>query len=268
MVFDRHPDELFQDVVRRGLTVFQTTISSVTDVIQTGDGALKDLDTALRGRGTAPSETTEQAFTEVLTLMQGTLAEARDKGMESLTVVQKSREVLAKINQVEPAWRPGPLTMKTANDMFRMAMRDLRGSDALIRLATGRGESSDLEALTKWADDINARLGKTTETPETPLPKSQKSPPVVAPRRSRKKAAESPVSPSPTYVKPQPDEIRFAKAVAEELGDLKVKAWAKEFADGKITEAQWQSRLTSHAAADRESLDDIYERALQRVARG
>lgn len=249
-----HPDDLFQNMVRRGLTVFQTTIEEVSQVISAGDSALKDLDGALQGRQLAPSETTEQVFTGMLTLMQEMLAEARDKGDVSAgPVIQKAREVLTRINRVEPAWRPGPVSIKTTTDYFRMAMRDLRGSDSLVRLATGQGQPGDLDQLTSWANNINERLGKTAEPESKPRLKSQKQ--LAAPKPSARKKKSAITTP----------EIVFAQAVAEELGDKEVNGWAKEFAGGKITEKQWISRLTTHVAAGRDTLDDIFARAEQRI---
>jgi len=63
-----------------------------------------------------------------------------------------------------------------------------------------------------------------------------------------------------------PPDVSFALAVAEEYGDPKVKGWAQELADGKISEKQWVSRLTSHAAATRKNLDDVMTRVEQRIA--
>jgi hypothetical protein len=61
--------------------------------------------------------------------------------------------------------------------------------------------------------------------------------------------------------------VRLALAVAEEYGDDKVKGWAQEFAGGKISEQQWISRFTTHAAAERGNIDDVLARAEQRMAR-
>ena len=150
------------------------------------------------------------------------------------------------------------MSVKTSNDYFRMAMRDLRGSDSLIRLATGTARPDDLQQLTQWADDINSRLGRTKVTETVSKTKESIEVEVTsAPAKSRAKRGKK--------AKPLEGDIAFARAVSEELADDKVKAWAEDFASGNISEAQWINRLTTHAAATRETLDDIYERAHKRL---
>ncbi|KKK47285.1 hypothetical protein LCGC14_3156770, partial [marine sediment metagenome] len=72
-----------------------------------------------------------------------------------------AREILGKVTKAEPAWRPAPAMMRTVNDIIRMSLRDLRGSQNLFRLAQGNGTLDDLDSLTKWADEISDRVGKT-----------------------------------------------------------------------------------------------------------
>ena len=141
-------------------------------------------------------------------------------------------------------------------------MLDLRGSGSLLRLAQGQGTLADLEKLTGWADELNVRV---QQIKAAPSPSELVAPPEPRPKPTGETRVRKPKKDTTPKAKPQPADVRFALAVAEEYGDSKVKGWAQEFADGKISEAQWQSRLTSHAAATRGSLDDVFERALQRV---
>ncbi len=255
------PDDMFQDLVRRGLSVFQNTLHGVTQAITTGDGALRELDQALIGtRVVAPGEDTQKSMMEVLNLLQESLAAARDQeSVQAPQVVQKAREVLARINQAEPSWRPGPVSITNANDMFRMAMRDLRGTDALMKVATGRGELEDVEILTKWATKLTNAMQPVEKAKETPGPtrvsvartrKPHQEPEIVEP--AKKKAKIKKKSPE-----------KFALAIAEEIGDGQVQIWAREFSEGKLTEQQWLEKFTNYAAEKYSEADveAIYDRA-------
>jgi len=156
-----------------------------------------------------------------------------------------------------------------------MSLRDLRGSQYLLRLAQGSGTLDDLDSLTKWADEISDRVGKTQQVIAQPKPsvtpvEAASEPreavlvpvPVEKPKSTAKKKRDT----TPKN-KANPEDIAFAHAVAEEMGDNKVKGWAQEFADGKLSEKQWISRLTNHAAAARETLDDVFARATERMAK-
>ncbi|MBA7646965.1 hypothetical protein ES703_54733 [subsurface metagenome] len=209
--------------------------------------------------------------------MQSAMEEARSKGTATApAVIQRSREILGKVTKAEPAWRPGPAMIRTINDVIRMALRDLRGSEYLLRLAQGTGTLQDLESLTAWADELTSRADKTQRVVAQPKPSLRPSEPISEPQEP----VLVPVPLSSTKTKPKkkrdttpkkkanPADIAFAQAVAEEMGDNKVKGWAQDFADGKISEKQWISRLTNHAAAGRETLDDIFARATERMTKG
>ncbi|MFH1486568.1 MAG: hypothetical protein ABIH46_10895 [Chloroflexota bacterium] len=276
MVFEDRPDKLLADIVRTGMETFKTAIEGVTAIIRTGDYTIRDLDSALTGGPAPESGNPEQSFLEVVALMQAAMEEARQKGTASNPgVVQRSREILGKVTKAEPAWRPAPAMIRTINDIIRMALRDLRGSEYLLRLAQGTGTLQDLESVTKWADELTDRVGKTQKVIAQPKPSKMPAEPVSEPQepvlvpvpvekppaKSKKKRDTTPKQ------KANPQDIAFAQAIAEEMGDTKVKDWAAQFADGKISEKQWISRLTNHAAATRESLDDVFARATARMAR-
>lgn len=269
MVFDQRPDELFAEVVQRGLTIFKATIEGVSQVIRTGDGTIRELDDALTGSRPRYGETPQESFMTVLDMLHGTVQDAREKdSATAASVVQKAREILARINAVEPAWRPGPLGTKTPADVFRTALRDLRASNSMIRMAQGAGSLDDLKGLSDWADDVNDRIEQMkpslTAPRATTSPEKAEVPSAEAAPKAKGKRAKKDTTPKTV---PQPEEVAFANAVAEEFGDKEVKGWAQEFADGKISESQWINRLTTHAAATRDSLDDVLARAEQRVAR-
>jgi len=276
MVMEDGPDKVLADVVRTGIETFKSVVEGVTSVIRQGDSTIKDLDSALTGGPAPESSNPEQSFLEVVALMQSTMEEAKSKGTATApTIIQRSREILGKVTKAEPAWRPGPAMIRTVNDVIRMALRDLRSSQNLLRLAQGTGTLDDLDSLTKWADEISDRVGKTQQVIAQPKPlktpvegTSEPQEPVLVPvpvsstkTKTKKKRDTTPKK------KANPQDIAFAQAVAEEMGDTKVKGWAQDFADGKISEKQWISRLTNHASATRESLDDVFARATERMAK-
>ncbi len=269
MVFDQRPDEVFLNAVSRGVENLKKAITGVSNVIRTGDEALKNLDSALTGGQPKFGETPQESFMTVLEMLHGTLEDAREsKSASADTVVQKSRQILARINQVEPAWRSGPMGIRTTADVFRSALRDLRASDSLLKLAQGQGSLEDLRALSTWADDLKDRLEavKAPSPSKSSAQSSPKSEPAVPAEASKSKSKKPKKDTTPKTV-PNQAEVRYAQAVAEEYGDSKVKGWAKEYAEGKISEEQWISRLTTHAAGERDTLDDILGRATQRINR-
>ena len=277
MVNEERPEEVLANVVRTGLETFKSAIEGVTSIIRTGDGALRDLDGALTGAPPSVAATPEEAFLEVVALMQGALQEAKEHGAATTpAVTQRAREILSRVTRQEPAWRPGPSIIKTANDVFRSALRDLRASQELFKLAQGTGSLDDLENLSKWAGDVSGRLDKlqiviaqpkpsaVQPAPTAASPEAPEAPPLPATPPQPKKAKRK----TTPKKKGNPEAIAFAQAVAEELGNNKVKGWAQEFADGKISESQWINRLTTHASATRDNLDDVFNRAAAHMAGG
>jgi len=192
MVMDRRPDEMLNDMLRRGIDVFKGAIQGVTEVLRTGDDAIKEMDDAVRGKPMAPGETPEDTFINVLALMKGAMEEARETGSATApAVVQRARETLSRVTSMEPSWRTGPSIGKTATDMFRLVLRDLRGSESLVKLATGRGEINDLEKLIDWADDVGNRLGKAQKVVAQPKPGVQPPAGVPATGESPRRSALS-----------------------------------------------------------------------------
>lgn len=269
MVFDKRPDELFADVVQRGLTTFKATIEGVSQVIRTGDETLRELDDALTGSRPKFGETPQESFMTILDMLHGTLEDAREKQSAAApSVIQKAREILGRINSVEPAWRPGPLSRSSPGELFRAALRDLRASNSMIRMAQGLGTLDDLGGLSDWADDVKNRIEQMRNMVTVPMPPiSPEKPETPKAEPSQKPKAKRTKKDTTPKAKPESSDVAFALAVAEEFGDKEVKGWAQEFADGKISEAQWINRLTTHAAATRDSLDDVLARAEQRIAR-
>lgn len=276
MTQDQRPETALADVVRTGIETFKSVVEGVTSLIRTGESTIRDLDTALTGGPAPESSYPEQSFLEIVALMQATMEEAKTKGTANAPgIVQRAREILNKVNKTEPSWRPAPVAIRTVNDIIRISLRDLRGSENMIRLAQGTGTIEDLENLTKWADEVSERVAKTREVTAEPKPTRAIQEPATAtqepvlvpvPVAQTKKTTRKKRDTTPKK-KGNPEDIAFAQAVAEEMKDPKVTDWAQQFADGKISEKQWISRLTNHAAATRETLDDVFARAAQRTAK-
>ncbi|GAI38933.1 unnamed protein product, partial [marine sediment metagenome] len=132
------PDKLLSDIVRTGMETIKSAVEGITSVIRSGDSTIKELDSALTGAPAPEAVGPEQSFLEVIALMQATMEEARSKGTATdPAIVQRAREILGKVTKAEPSWRPAPAMIRTVNDMIRMALRDLRGSQYLLHLAPG-----------------------------------------------------------------------------------------------------------------------------------
>ena len=110
MVFDRRPDEVFMEVTQRALEVFKSGVSTVSTTIRSGDQMLGEMNDALVGGRPKFGETPTETFEAVYNMLTATLEDAREKKSAAApSVVQKSREILAKVNAAEPAWRSGPV---------------------------------------------------------------------------------------------------------------------------------------------------------------
>ncbi|GAI88254.1 unnamed protein product, partial [marine sediment metagenome] len=159
MVMGKNRDKGLADIMQTGLETFKTTVGGITSILRTGDSAIKDLDSALTGSAPSAVVTPEESFLEVVALAEAAMQEAKEKGSTvAPAVVQRAREILNRVTRAEPAWRPSPSIIRTSNDVLRVALRDLRASQNLLKLAQGAGGLADLENLTKWADEVSQRL--------------------------------------------------------------------------------------------------------------
>ncbi len=225
------PDQTFQEVIQRGVTVFRGLIQGVSEVLRTGDSAIKDLDDAMRGGPTAV-ESADQTFLAILAMLRGAMEEARETGTATGPgVVQRARETLNKVTIAEPSWRPAPAIIRTTTDMCRMALRDLRGSEALVKLATGRGDVNDLETLINWGDDVGKRVGEAQQVVAEPKPTAEpeaKAKPTAKPKPTR---AKRPAGSKMTEKQAQDTVFR---AIAESSGDQEFQREAEEVAAGRM----------------------------------
>lgn len=274
---DIRPEETLNEVLKRGIEVFKTGIQGITGVLRIGDEALHELDDAMRSKPVAPGETPDETFLNVMALLRGAMEEARTQGSVSAPgVVQKAREALNRVTTAEPSWRPGPAFVRTATDMFRVALRDLRGSQGLLKVATGRGGIDDLETLINWADEVTNRMAKTQEVIAEPKPGKEKTQEVIA----EPKPGKSP----PTPGKPKREtksrskggkarkmtekEVRNTvfRAIAEQSGDSELQETAEKVATGNTPAEDFANEITlrlNNGKLDASVMKKAKEKAIQ-----
>lgn len=159
----------FSRKIQRGLEIFGNGVDSVSKVTRSLDGSVKAVDDALRG--STPPPHPSQAFTNIITHLISMRDMARGGFANSPSVAQKAREILSMVNQIEPPWKSQPANIRTRSDMTRTAIRDLRGSQALQRLAQGYGTSDEINALIGWSNDVDGRIkGYPEVVPPAPEP--------------------------------------------------------------------------------------------------
>jgi hypothetical protein len=150
--------------------------------------------------------------------------------------------------------------MPSPSDVLRTALKNLRGSMALVRLANGGGSVDDVEEVARFAEELAGQLQpghpaahpvtEPTEARPTAVPRSAARPAKARPKgagRGRKKKEP-----------PNPSAVAFARAMGEEMGDATVKRWAEDLAAAKITEDQfidrWSKKAGQGKSADPETL--------------
>lgn len=279
MVMDFRPEQALEQVVQQSIEAFKNTIQGVAEVLRVGDTAITDLDNAMRGKP-VPGETAEETFLSVLAMIKAAMEEARETGSAAApAIVQRAKEILNRVTSVEPAWRVGPSVVKTASDMFRMALRDLRGSEVLIKLATGRGELDDMEKLLDWADSVKGRLDEAQRVVAEPKPAAAEKPPVrpQAAKQTPKRAAAGakPKGGRKTAKKagPNPDDNKVRDAIfgafAEVTQDPELKAGADKVAQGQMPPDQYVDVLIARLEGGQITPDQVgrvKEKALQNGA--
>ncbi len=239
------------EFVRKGLAAVQQGIGTLTDVLRSGDLSVHEVDGALRGDREA--ESAEGLAGKVSELVrQGTEEAEADIGAP--TVAQRFRDAWQVLRGAQPILFEGSPT-----DAIRAGLRDLRGSMALFRLASGTGSLNDLGEVTHFADSMVGRAERVVPAAESQV--------AAAPaKRTKPKTPKTPKKPSTKRRKKRSKGVLFAKAVADELADPEMSGWQEKYAYGDIDEPEWVNRLTTWAAAKGyDDLDDIYARAVERT---
>lgn len=167
------------DLVRDGLGLMGQGVNSVARVLQSADGAVRQVDSALTGRrGPAPASEGDVADRVVALVRQGR-QEASETHPQAPGVVATFREALQNMNlmPVDSDVLPSP------GDAVRTGLRDLRGSIALVRLVGGRGSLDDVEEVASFADNVIERVQRS---------------PAARPNPGHRAAVANPGPPAPT----------------------------------------------------------------------
>ena len=144
------------DAVRDGLGLVGQGVNSVARVLQSADGAVRQVDSALTGRR-GPAPASEGDVTDrVFALVRQGRQEASETHPQAPGVVATFREALQNMNLVSA----DSDVLPSPGDAVRTGLRDLRGSLALVRLVGGRGSLADVEEVANFADNVIERMQK------------------------------------------------------------------------------------------------------------
>ena len=266
-----------EDAMRQGLGVFGQGVNAIAQVLRSGDAALKEVDGALTG-GT-PSATSgparalgseEQLARQVVSLVRQGGEAARGAGDP------KTPNAIARFQEAVRLLflKPFPVAdsgvsdlMPSPLDVLRMALRNLRGSMALVRLANGTGSIDDVEDVAGFAEGLADQLQPSLQATRLAAEPSGTQPVQVPP------SAALPAKPRPKRTSrgkrkkepPNPSAVAFARAMGEEMGDATVKRWAEDLAASKITEDQFIDRWARKAGQNGADPEALLAKAKQRA---
>lgn len=263
-------------VVRQGLGVVGQGIGSVAEVLRSADSALQQVDAALTGgrAPVTPMVSEEHLARRVATVLQQAEQAATTAGLEAPTTTSRFAEALRLVRTPLPPTPAVADMMPAPHEMVRMALRDLRGSMSLMRLASGAGTADDLEEVGRFATELSDRMGVVQgavgqkpptgqqDAPEAqPAQPRQEAPPAPA-RKARRRSPRAAAPPAAPAGAPSTG-VLLAQAIGEEMGDARVKKWAGQVAQGMLTEKQFLSRL--ERLKSNVDPDQLFKRARDRV---
>ncbi|MDP3063631.1 MAG: hypothetical protein Q8O40_10565 [Chloroflexota bacterium] len=255
-------------VVRQGLGFFGQGIGTVAEALRSVDAALQQVDGALTGSRApvTPMVSEEYLARRVATVLQQAEQAAKTAGLAAPATTSRFAEALRLARTPLPPTPAVADMMPTPPEMVRMALRDLRGSTALMRLASGAGTTDDLEEVGRFATDLSDRMGTVQAATAQqgapaarPAQPRQEGPPAPERKPRRRSPRAAPAAPAG---KPSTG-VLLAQAIGEEMGDARVKKWADQVAQGKLTEKQFLSRL--ERLKSNVDPDQLFKRARDRV---
>ena len=258
------------DAVRQGLGVFGQGVNTIAQVLRSGDAALKEVDGALTGGSPSPSPGPSQplgreqqlAQRVVSLVQQGGEAAKRAGDPKTPTATARFQETMRLLFQQSfPVAEAGLSDLMPAPlDVLRMALKNLRGSVALVRLANGAGSLDDLEEVARSAEELSDQLKPALPSARTAAEPAAARPAAIphsAPRPAKARAKGTGKG-RKKKEPPNPSAVAFARAMGEEMGDATVKRWAEDLAAAKITEDQfidrWSKKTGQGHSADPETL--------------
>ena len=150
----------FQDAVRKGLHIVGDGVNGIAQVLSSTDSAVRTLDTSLTGRRPAANaKDEEEVAQQVVSLVRrGREQAAAGEDPTSPGLVGSFREALSHMNLVPAPSGLAGLLPDSPRDLVRTGLRDLRGSAALVRLVSGRGDLGDVEEIASFAEDLMNRV--------------------------------------------------------------------------------------------------------------
>ena len=261
------------DAVRQGLGVFGQGVNTIAQVLRSGDAALKEVDGALTGgtASAAPGSSRalgpeQQLAQRVVSLVkQGGEAAKRAGDPKTPTATARFQETMRLLFQQSFPVEAGLSDlMPSPSDVLRLALKNLRGSMALVRLANGAGSVEDVEEVARFAEELGDQLQPSHAATEpmgahpTVVPPSAPRPAKARPKGAgRGKRKKEP---------PNPSAVAFARAMGEEMGDATVKRLAEDLAAAKITEDQFIDRWSKKAGQGKgANPETLLARAKQRA---
>ena len=265
------------DAVRQGLGVFGQGVNTIAQVLRSGDAALREVDGALTGgtASAAPGSSRalgpeQQLAQRVVSLVnQGGEAAKRAGDPKTPTAIARFQETMRLLFQQSFPVEAGLSDlMPSPSDVLRMALKNLRGSMALVRLANGAGSVEDVEEVARFAEELAEQLQPSTSLANTTMEPTATRPEIVQPPAAKptKTRAKGTGRGKKKKEPPNPSAVAFARAMGEEMGDATVKRWAEDLAAAKITEDQFIDRWSKKAGQGKSANPEtLLARAKQRA---
>jgi hypothetical protein len=157
------PEEVssrIQDGLRKGLGLVNEAVGGIATVLSNADSAVRTVDQGLTGNRRAGNPRDEQ---DVAEMVVGLVKRGRDEVVasedpSSSEAVGHFREALSHMSRVAQPSGLSSLLPDSPVDAVRLGIHDLRGSLALGRLVTGRGNLDDVDEVAGFADDLFGRI--------------------------------------------------------------------------------------------------------------
>ena len=159
----QRPEEVssrIQDGLRKGLGVVNEAVGGIATVLSNADSAVRTVDQGLTGNRRAANPRDEQDVAEKVVdlVKRGKDAVVASEDPSSSEAVGHFREALSHMSRVAQPSSLATLLPDSPVDAVRLGIHDLRGSLALGRLVTGRGNLDDVDEVAGFADDLFGRI--------------------------------------------------------------------------------------------------------------
>ena len=159
------PEEVsgrIQAGLRKGLGVVNDAVGGLATVLSNADSAVRTVDQGLTGNRRAGNPRDEQEVAEMVVglVKRGRDAVVASEDPGSSEAVGHFREALSQMSRVAQPTGLASLLPDSPVDAVRLGLHDLRGSLALGRLVSGRGNLDDVDEVAGFADDLFGRIDR------------------------------------------------------------------------------------------------------------